>query len=209
MVTLSPKQETAAQYVAEDKLTDEAIVKRLRVARRTFYYWKTTPEFIARVAELRDAYRKAVRERGIAVIENRVDALNDRWKGLKQTVAERAEELAGETPGGGTGLLTRKPAFVKVLELKTDRETDIEETDDRDYTPTKQTRLVYEYAVDTGLLAEMRNLEKQAAQELGQWVDRHDVETRDTSSRESLKRKLVSVAERGGANPVPGVSDAG
>lgn len=172
---LQPRQEQAAQYVAEDKLLDEEIIKRLKIAPRTFYYWKTDAEFMTRVAELREDFRKAVRERGIAILENRVDALNDRWKGLRQTIAERAEDLAGEVPGGSTGLLVRKPLFVKVLEHKAVKATSIADLEDADFIPTRQAELVYEYAVDTGLLTEMRNLEKQAAQELGQWTERSEV----------------------------------
>jgi len=36
-------------------------------------------------------------------------------------------------------------------------------------------RIVEEFAVDTGLLAELRQMEQQAAKEVGQWVDRGEV----------------------------------
>lgn len=38
--------------------------------------------------------------------------------------------------------------------------------------PTGRVAILHEYKVDTGTLAELRQIEKQAAQELGEWVDK-------------------------------------
>jgi len=59
-----------------------------------------------------------------------------------------------EVPGGTTGLLVHTYKAIGTGEF-------VEKVD--------------EYAVDTGLLAELRAHEKQAAQELGQWVEKGEI----------------------------------
>jgi len=139
--------ERAARLVAEDQQKDEAIAASLRVRRSTLDRWKRRPEFQARVAEHVQAFREALRGQGIAERQNRVAALNDRWAALKQVIAARAADPTMKGPGHETGLLVRT------------------------YKPTRTGRTIEEYAVDTGLLAELRAHEKQAAQELGQWSE--------------------------------------
>jgi hypothetical protein len=149
-------KEKAAHLVAEDRLPDEEIANQAEVDRATLARWKTHPEFQTRVAEHVSAYRAAVRARGIAIVENRVAALQDRWERMQRVIHERAEEMEGEAAGGGTGLLVRQYKTVG----KGDAAREVEE-----------------YAVDTGLLRELREHEKQASQELGQWTEHKDLTT--------------------------------
>lgn len=83
---------------------------------------------------------------------------------MQQVIAERAEakEMQG-VAGGETGLLAHN---VKGLGKGDDFE------------------LVDEYAVDTGLLREIRETEKQAAIELGQWQEK--ILTQDGSPKPRL-----------------------
>ncbi len=84
----------------------------------------------------------------------RVRALEDRWRRLRQVIAERAAsaEMQG-VPGGTTGLLTHTVKGIGSGD---------------------HFQAVDEYAVDTNLLRELREIEKQAAQELGQWTEKHE-----------------------------------
>lgn len=149
------QKEKTALLVAEDELTDTEICAEVGIsARQTLANWKKEEEFRARVKEHVEAFRALVRSRGIACLEKRVDALNDRWRRMKRVIAERAEEMDGEIAGGGTGLLVRDVKSVGNGPLA--REVEV-------------------FAVDTGLLRELREHEKQAAQELGQWTERRDV----------------------------------
>lgn len=145
------KREEAALLVAEDRLTDDEIAKQAGVSRQALDGWKKRPEFAARVEEHLEAFRARVRRRGIAIAERRVEALQDRWERMRRVIDERAEEMEGECPGGGTGLLVRQYKAIGSGEYA---------------------EKVTEYQVDTGLLKEMRAHEQQAAQELGQWLDR-------------------------------------
>ena len=140
------------------------------------------------------------------MVENRVHALNDRWRLLHQVVAERAADPSlAEVPGGSTGLIVRTVKVVKVIDQRPFEE--------QEEGPMPRMQLVEEFSVDTGLLAEIRNHERQAAQELGQWTERKDITSAGAAltllglqelSDEELDQRLAE-AERGKApQAVPG-----
>lgn len=147
----------AAVFVAEDRLSDEQIADQVGVNRRQLTRWRAHPTFAARVAELVKQMDDAAARRGIARRMNRVRVLDDRWNRMQAVIAARAEEHAA-IPGGSTGLLVRQVKQIGV---------------------GVGAREVTEYEVDTGLLRELREHEKQAAQELGQWSDKHELTGRD------------------------------
>jgi phage terminase small subunit len=102
-----------------------------------------------------EAHRAKIEQTGIAHLQSRVDGYNERRNLLLQIVRERSQhEDYRDTPGGKTGLLVHT---VKQIGggLTAER--------------------VDEFAVDTGLLKELRELEKQAAQDLGQWSEKREV----------------------------------
>jgi hypothetical protein len=149
------KTERAALLVAQDDLADRAIGAACGVTERTIERWKQHPEFAARVQEHRDAWREAIKAKGIAERQNRVDALNDRWHRMRQVIEERAEDAAtARVAGGSTGLIVRDVKGVGKGE---------------DF------QLIDIYSVDTGLLKELREHEKQAAQELGEWSEKREI----------------------------------
>jgi hypothetical protein len=150
------RREQAAQEVAENRLTDEEIARNAGITRMGLHKWRQHTAFAARVEEHRAEYRKIVRSSGIAVLENRVAALDDRWRRMKDVISSRATRYANFE---GTGLVPKEAETGLVV---------LEETIGRGGKTRK-------WAVDTPLLAEMRNHEKQAAQELGQWEDRQNV----------------------------------
>lgn len=147
------QREEAAALAAEDRLTDAQIADRLGVARDAIASWRLAPEFGARVREHVNAQLDACMSEGIADRRNRVRRLGDTWERLQRVIEERAEELDGAAAGGGTGLLVHQVKAIGKGE---------------------NARVVDEYVVDTGTLAELRAIEKQAAQELGQWVEKAD-----------------------------------
>jgi hypothetical protein len=91
----------------------------------------------------------------------RVQALQERWDKMRQVITERAvhyakggdDESDAIVPGGETGLLVK------------------------DFKGKEADQPVYK--VDTGLLAELRNHEKQAAEELGQWTEKRQLTDAD------------------------------
>lgn len=147
-------REQAALLIAQDELTDTKIAEKLGVARRTLGGWKENTEFSKRVQNHLNDIRSYIRSHGISIIENRVAALQDRWDRMKRVIAERAESPEMQNVAGGTtGLLVRQ---LKKIGAGADAE------------------IVEEFVIDAALLKEMREHEKQAAQELGQWSDKHE-----------------------------------
>lgn len=144
----------AAALVAQDALTDEEIASNLGIDRRTLTRWKGEAEFRQRVGEIVKETHERIVARGIAEKQNRIDALNRRWKLMDDVIRQRAENLTDVAGGGNTGLLVRQVKGAGSGEAF---------------------RLIEEYAVDTGLLKELREHEKQAAQELGQWTEKSDL----------------------------------
>lgn len=150
----SDQRRTAALLLAEGDRTDAEIAAQAGVCRKTLWNWKQIPEFAAVVEAHLDAFRVEVRRRGLASRERRVQALNERWARLQRIVAERAADPAmASVPGGATGLLLH---HVKVVGAG------------------ERARVVDYYELDADLLKELRELEKQAAQELGQWVEKQE-----------------------------------
>ena len=147
-IGLTKQQIDAAALVAEDAQTDEEIAASVGVDRRTLTRWKHDEDFIAEVRRLIEEYEKQILHVGIAQRRKRLDALNNRWHRMQKVIEARAVDPAHAVAAGGdTGLLVRdvKGAAGEIVEV---------------------------FAVDTALLKEMRETEKQAAQEVGQWVEK-------------------------------------
>lgn len=177
------RREKAARLVAEDELSNEQIAAEVGVKRQSLDRWKQHPDFRARVVSILVDIRAAILQEGIAIRENRIKALNERHARMRQVIAERAE--APETldvAGGRTGLIVHN---VKGVGKGDDFQ------------------LIDLYEVDTGLLKELREHEKQAAQEVGQWTEKREVlgkiklEALDDEELEQLERLVRKTADAG------------
>lgn len=167
----STRREKAAKLAADDALTNEQIAASVGVTRQAVDYWRAAPEFQARVAEIVAAYAEAIKGEGIANVKNRVAAQNDRWQRMQRIIDQRAlDPSLADIPGGDTGLIVRTAKLVKVYGSIPSSGDEAESLQS-----AKREVLVYEYAADTGLAAEMRATEKEAAEQLGQRVAKQEV----------------------------------
>lgn len=155
-------RERAACLVAADDQSDERIAASLGIVRATLSNWKRHPDFAARVEQIVAEYRAAVLQRGIAVRENRMAALDDRWRRLRSVVEAWAAALQGDADPFKLGA-HRDAALASGFESGM---VGIE------WVTTPKGNFRPQFKTDTALSAEMRNLEKQAAQEMGEWVER-------------------------------------
>jgi hypothetical protein len=158
-----------ADYLALPNRSLETLLERYRTATKPptrrlktladwsrFLGWQARLSTIAQneaaaVIARESAARAALQAEGIRSRHNRLVALNDRAERMFRVIAERgdADEFK-DVPGGTTGLMVRS------------------------WKVAGGTAYV-EFAVDTGLLAELRAHEKQAAQELGEWTERNEI----------------------------------
>jgi len=142
----------AAEMLADGRQSQEEVAERVGVSRSTIRRWLKDPEFAAKVDELVDEYAKEVKRRGLAILVRRVAAQNDRWVRMQRVIEARADDPDMEhVPGGTTGLIVKDWKTVGAGE---------------------NAQIMPVYSVDTGLLRELREHEKLAAQELGQWEER-------------------------------------
>lgn len=176
----------AAFDVAEGTLTEEQIAQKVGADRKTLFRWRGHPDFAARVEEHREAIRQAVFSRGIARPENRIARQNARWEALHRVLEARGKAMEGECPGGETGLIVGEIKLVKVFELPRGLKKALAageitpgDLQDEDFQPTRQVLPMLEYRVDTATLASILAHEKQAAQEMGQWVERQKIDVND------------------------------
>lgn len=170
----------AAELVAADALPDDQIAAQVGVSRKTLHNWRQVPAFAARVEERRRAQRAAIEAKGIADKQNRVGFLNERHAALRQIVRERgADETMADVPGGKTGYVVRTMKAIGV---------------------GANQQMIVEYAVDTALLREFRAHEQQAAQELGQWVEKVAPTKGDGSDLDlaTLLQKARALRDAGG-----------
>lgn len=146
--------ERAARLAYEGRMTEAAIAAELGIGVRTLARWKALPEFRALIEQHRAAARQVEIQHTIADRQKRVGLLERRrhilQEGFDRIIRERAGEMAG-VPGGASGLLARQFKQIGSGEFA---------------------EKVEEYKFDSGILAisqELRELERQAAIELGQW----------------------------------------
>jgi transposase-like protein len=147
-------REGAARLLAEDALTDDEIAARVGVSPRQLYRWKQRPEFAARVREAAEVIGRAVLRYAVSRRTRRVEDLDNLRSGLLQVIEERgASPHMQAASGGRTGLLVRR---LRVIGSR------------------DSAREVEEFEFDAALVRELREVEKQAAQECGQWVERRE-----------------------------------
>jgi hypothetical protein len=167
------RSESVALEVARDLLPDEAIARECRISKATLERWKQHPDFQARVIAHRALWREQIADLGLRDRENRIRSENERWRKLQDVIEARANDPEMQkVPGGKTGLLVKRTKSVGFGETA---------------------EIVEEYAVDTGLLKEIRDLEQQAAKDLGQWVERREVRSDDKSFARDYALKLPGV----------------
>lgn len=160
--------ERAAQLIAEGRLEFPEIARLVGITRNTLYRWRKHPEFAAHVdrviAEMRAEVGAEVKRFAIMDVMNRVGAQNDRWNRMTRVIEERAADPSmAKVPGGKTGLLVRTIKGIGT---------------------GKSYKVVEEYAVEIGLLKELREIEKHAAQELGQWTEKQEISASVSSTYE-------------------------
>ncbi len=206
-------REEAAALVAQGELTDLEIAAKVKITDRQLRRWRKHPDFAARVDQLVNAAREAVKARGIAAMENRMAVLDSSFGKLQELIAARGRTYKNQAPGADTGLLVPKPRLIKVYEVagppdEDDDEEDpaAQEGDGEVLYSGKRSVTVVEWTMDTAVLHELREHIKLATQlMMGEWSERKELTGKDgglgvaiTDYREAIKPLMHPGYQPGG-----------
>lgn len=168
----SKKRDLAARLCAEDLISRDGIAEQCNISRATLQRWLRVPVFNEWIEEHRTAQLQAVKDEGISNKQNRIRILAENTERLQRVIAERANDpLMADVPGGRTGVLVAEPMIIKLYDAGHPAEED-DDSIDGPIKSTRTSRVVYKFSVDTGTLKELRGTLQQAAQELGEWVEK-------------------------------------
>lgn len=133
------------------------------------------PQICSRIAELQERVAEALIALEITDRDNRLAEYNERWNKLRTVINRRAATYGEQkNMGGDTGLVVMRKKKVG-------------------------NEVVEEFEVDTGLLRTMAELEKQAAIEKGQWVEKQanvefDLSKLSADQKDKLQKQLEELA---------------
>ena len=161
------KRVEAAVRVAEDTLSNQEISDLLDINPKTLTTWKQHPIFITRVDELIVGLQDRARRRGLARLDKRQDAQFDRHRRMVDLVEARADQHKDDGPDGATGAIVRELKSVTVR-----YERDPSDPDSKAFSVREE---IYEHTFDAALMRELRELEKQIAQDAGQWSEKREI----------------------------------
>ena len=160
------KRERAALMLAADEVPDALIAESCGVSRKTLNMWKLHPDFAERVRDETAAIRTGALRYAIAKKHRRVGKLNAIAERMETAIDARAQDAALDAdapPEARTGLFSRKTVMSASGKERRD------------------------YVFDATLVREYRATLEQAARELGQLVDRAEIQT------ETIVRRYVGV----------------
>jgi hypothetical protein len=148
------KKRAAVELLAEDELTDEQLCDRVGIGRTSLWEWRQNPEFAAELERQQAGVAARIRGHGICNRTTRLRGYQDRRDRMLRVIHQRgADPKLKDVPGGDTGLIVHNVKGVGKGE---------------DF------QLIDLYEVDVALLRELRETEKQAAIELGEWTEKKE-----------------------------------
>lgn len=161
----TPQRQEAALCVAEG-MSYHKISKRISVPGNTIRGWVYHKQFKQVVEILRKEIREEILNHGVAQRLQRIRRLNNAWEGLQDVIESRktfyeqrrsdvtAEDTYEDIPGVETGLVVTEHKIIG---------------------QGPNAREVIHHKVDTAILSELREIEQQAAKELGQWTEKSEL----------------------------------
>jgi hypothetical protein len=155
------EREEIALHVAQGKLSWEKIAAEVGVSRGTVWNLYQIPDFKARVDEHKAAFASEIRSRALANHEGRLDSLYKLRERIMRILEEReaAYDDNHTEPGMASGLLNEN---VTIMQMDGDS--------------GERSRIIKrEYKYETALARDLMAIEKQIAQELGQFSEKSEI----------------------------------
>jgi hypothetical protein len=162
----------AAILVADDELSDHAIAREVGVTRNTLAVWKRDPSFVERVNAHVAEKVAAMKRLAIAKVHKRVAVLDQLHTKTLAVIEHRAERYRAQAGDDAEAAATQ--AAKRVFGSDTPFEATTGLLVEKE-TITNAGHRTVEWSVDVGLMKEIRALHQQAAEELGQKVERSEM----------------------------------
>lgn len=159
---LSPRKRQTAFLLAQGRLTVDEIAQEVGVSPRTIDTYKADPAVRGEVAKLLQESGEELKKFLLGHKNRRLLDLQRMYDVLWDTLRERARDPRVQGVAGGRhGVTVAEPW--RVVSGKPDGDT-----------PGKP-KLIRRYRIDLALFQEMREIQKQAAIELGQWTENRNL----------------------------------
>ncbi len=186
------KKEYAAVLLADDSLSDQVIADRVGVSRQAIQRWKKLPDFEAMVQTNIQELTAAMLPVAIANKRIRLEMLQDLADGMQDVVRHRRERYAAEVADGESAVNATRRFFgdSTPAEAMTGYMVKQESMNNRG-------EKTVNWAVDTGLIKELRAVLDDAAKEVG-----HRVEKREDTQRYEVNMMVRQFAEKSGLDEV-------
>lgn len=165
------KKHKAAIYLAEDELTDRELCKSLNISTSTLHEWKQDADFQSVVDHYRSEIVADTLKLPIARKYERVKTLNDVHDGLLFIKATRSRRIREELAEGDSAVNATRRIFGDATPEEAASGLMV-----REESMSASGKKVVNYKLDSALIKAITDVEKQAAQELGQWTEQSSVE---------------------------------
>jgi hypothetical protein len=165
------KHHLAASLLADDELTDAEIAAQVEITPRQLYNWKNRPEFAALVGDYVGKLQAGMLRLRIAKKRERVKTLDNLRTRLLTVADARGERYRGELDAAEDAAAATRRFFGDSVPPEAATGLLV-----RQETVNAQGMKTVNWSVDTGLVKTIMDLQKEAGQELGQRVDKSEIE---------------------------------
>lgn len=169
------KKHRAAIHLAEGLLSERQIARELNMSRSTLHEWKQEPDFMDVQAEYEHIIRSESLDLAIANKAERMRVLNMLHEKGVQIIQQRAEWYANELAEGDSAVNATRRVFGDVTPPWAATGMLV-----RNETVNATGMKTVNWTYDNALAKDLRDTDKQAAQEMGQWDEKSTVDMQQT-----------------------------
>jgi len=192
------KKEYAAVLLADDSLSDRVIADRVGVSRQAIQRWKKTPDFIAMIQANIEELTAAMLPVAIANKRIRLEILQDLADGMQEVVRHRRERYAAEVTDAESAVNATRRFFGDATPAESMTGYMVKQE-----TLNNAGKKTVNWALDTGLIRELRAVLDDAAKEVG-----HRVEKREDTQRIEISMMVKRIAEEAGLDEAEIMAEA-
>ena len=192
------KKEYAAVLLADDSLSDRVIADRVGVSRQAIQRWKKTPDFIAMIQANIEELTAAMLPVAIANKRIRLEMLQDLADGMQAVVRHRKERYVAEVADADSAVNATRRFFGDATPAESMTGYMVKQE-----TLNNAGKKTVNWALDTGLIRELRAVLDDAAKEVGQRVEK-----REETQRIEISMMVKRIAEEAGLDEAEIMAEA-